>query len=123
MLDKKRVLLCVLCAGACAWFYLTLFLVEGGTHISDAVDNNCDHWRGCTLGGDVGSTLRGGTILCICGSTFGGGAGLWADGCAGGIDVCSSCPSVYCISCVTNLGNHQERGLIVGYGGGGGGAV
>ena len=97
--------------------------MEGGTHISDAVYNNCDHWRGFTLGGDVGSTLGGGTLLCICGSAFGGGACLWDDGCAGDIGVCSSCPSVYCISCVTNLGNHQERGLIFGYGGGGGGAV
>ena len=86
VLDKKLVLLCVLCAGACDWFYLRLFLVEGGTHISDAVDNNCDHWRGCTLGGDVGSTLGGGTLLCIGGSTLVGVAGCSSQNKTFGLD-------------------------------------
>ena len=87
MLACRRVLHCVLCAGACVWFSLTLVLGANGTLGSAAVDNCCDQLRGCTLGGGGGSTLRCGALLCIGGSTIQGGAGLWVGGCAGGLGV------------------------------------
>ena len=74
-----------------------LVLGSGGTLGSSVVDNCCDQLRGCTLGGGGGSTLGGGTLLCIFGSTLGGGDGLWVGGCAGGLGVWSFCYSLYCI--------------------------
>ena len=117
MLDHRHVLLRVLCAGDCVWFYLKLVLGSGGVTLgSAAVDNRCDRRRGCNLGGGGGSTLGGGILLFIGGSTLGGGAGLWVGGFAGGLCVCSSFPSVSCISFVITP-------LLVGFVGSGGGAI
>ena len=124
MLDQKSILIHVLCAGACAWYSLTLVLVSGGTLGSAAVANRCDHRRSFTLGGGGGSNLGGGTLLCIGGSTLRGGAGLWSGGCSGGLCVWSSyCPHVSCISCVITFGDCRGSGLLVGCVGCGGGAV
>ena len=111
------------CAGACAWFSLALVLLECGTLGSAAVDNRCDRQRGCTLWGGGVSTLGGVIFLCICVWTLGGGAGLYAGGCAGGIGLLYSCPSVSCISCVITFGYRRGAGLLVECVGGGGGAV
>ena len=100
MIACRRVLLGLLCSRACVWFYLILVLGTGDTLGSAVVDNHCDHQRGCNLGGGDGYTLGDGTLLCIFGSTLGGGAGLWVGGCIGGLGLWSFCASVYYIYCV-----------------------
>ena len=114
----------MLCDRDCDWSYLKLVIVAGGNIGSDAVANSYDQRRGYTLGGGGGSTLGGGTLLCISVSTLGGGSGLWNGGCAGGLGVWYySCPPVSCISCVITIRDRRGYGLIVGCVGCGGGAV